>query len=88
MVAAARLHELGPATSEREAEQKLLAAIDAAAERLGNTRAVARSGYVHPAVPLAYTEGTLSAYFETAQDSEWLGRDDVAVLKILDWAAG
>ncbi|MDQ3932058.1 MAG: DNA topoisomerase IB [Actinomycetota bacterium] len=88
VVAAARLQELGPAASEREAEQKLLVAMDAAAERLGNTRAVARSGYVHPAVPLAYTGGTLSASFETAEESEWLGREDVAVLKILDWAAG
>lgn len=88
VAAAARLNELGPAVSEQEAERKLLAAIDAAAERLGNTRAVARSGYVHPAVPLAYAEGNLSASFETAEESEWLGRDDVAVLKILDWAAG
>ncbi|MDP8962149.1 MAG: DNA topoisomerase IB [Actinomycetota bacterium] len=88
VVAAARLHELRPAASDQEAERKLLAAIDAAAERLGNTRAVARSGYVHPAVPLAFSEGTLSQSFDAAEESEWLGRDDVAVLKILDWAAG
>ncbi len=87
VVAAAELNELGPAASEREAEQKLLAAIDAAAATLGNTRAVARSGYVHPAVPLAYSEGTLSASFETAEETEWLDHDEVAVLKILDWAS-
>ncbi len=86
VVAAATLHELGPAASEREAEQKLLAAIDAAADRLGNTRAVARSGYVHPAVPLAYSDGTLSASFEAAEETEWLDHDEVAVLEILDRA--
>lgn len=86
VVAAARLDELGPAASEQEAEQKFLSAIDAAAERLGNTRAVARSGYVHPAIPVAYSEGTLSESFETAEESEWLGQDEVAVLKILDGA--
>ena len=35
----------------------VLAAIDAAAERLGNTRTVCRGSYVHPAVLDAYTEG-------------------------------
>ncbi|MFN2556120.1 MAG: DNA topoisomerase IB [Nitriliruptorales bacterium] len=88
VVAAATLHELGPPASEQEAEQKLLAAVDAAAERLGNTRAVARSGYVHPAVPVAYSEGTLSQSFEAAEEAEWLDHDEVAVLNLLEWAAG
>ena len=35
----------------------MLAAIDAAAERLGNTRTVCKGSYVHPAVLDAYTEG-------------------------------
>ncbi len=51
---AAHLHETGPADSEKAADTAVLAAIDAAAERLGNTRAVARSSYVDPRVPKAY----------------------------------
>jgi len=44
-------------TNERE--QMVLAAIDTAAAALGNTRAVARSHYVHPALVTAYLDGAL-----------------------------
>jgi DNA topoisomerase-1 len=37
--------------------RSVLAAIDAAAERLGNTRAVCKGSYVHPAVLDAFTDG-------------------------------
>ena len=35
------------------------AAVDAVADRLGNTPAVARSSYIHPAVPAAFARGAL-----------------------------
>jgi DNA topoisomerase-1 len=38
-------------------KRSVLAAIDAAAERLGNTRTVCKGSYVHPAVLDAFTEG-------------------------------
>jgi DNA topoisomerase-1 len=41
-------------------EQRALNAIDAAADFLGNTRAVARAHYVHPHVVQAYVDGTLA----------------------------
>jgi DNA topoisomerase-1 len=47
-----------PATAAA-GKREVLAAIDAAAERLGNTRAVCRGSYVHPAVLDAFTEGWL-----------------------------
>ena len=59
VVVAAHLHEAGPAESDTEADRAVLAAVDAAAERLGNTRAVARSSYVDPRVPKAYRLGRL-----------------------------
>jgi DNA topoisomerase-1 len=44
-------------TSVAAGRREILAAIDAAAERLGNTRTVCKNSYVHPAVLDAFTEG-------------------------------
>ena len=44
---------------EREAEARLTAMIKTVAERLGNTPAVCRTYYVHPALPDAYRDGAL-----------------------------
>src|SRR5215212_1657675 len=57
MVAAVELRRLGPAASRREADRNVIAAIDAVAERLGNTRSVCRKYYVHPALIAAYLMG-------------------------------
>jgi DNA topoisomerase I len=54
VVAAERLRELGPPGDEREADANVLDAIDTAAERLGNTRAVCRASYLDPRIPKAY----------------------------------
>ncbi len=57
MIAAEMLREMGPAPTKREAERNVLRAIDYTAERLGNTRAVSRKYYIHPALIEAYLEG-------------------------------
>ena len=57
MLAARALRELGPATSERDAKQKVNQALDQVASKLGNTRAVCRKYYVHPAIINAYHRG-------------------------------
>jgi DNA topoisomerase-1 len=59
MLAAESLREMGPASTRRDAERNVLRAIDRAAERLGNTRAVCRKYYVHPALVDAYLEGSV-----------------------------
>ena len=59
MLAAAALREMGPAPTKRAAERNILAAIDRTAERLGNTRAVCRKYYIHPALIEAYLEGAV-----------------------------
>jgi len=61
------LIELGEPASEKEADKHLLAAVDAAAEKLGNTRAVCRSCYVHPAVLDAHTDGSLLAAWKSSR---------------------
>jgi DNA topoisomerase-1 len=57
MLAARELRETGPAATQKEAEKNIVRAIDAVAERLGNTRTVCRKYYVHPAVLTAYLAG-------------------------------
>jgi DNA topoisomerase I len=46
-----------PARSATTSQRQVLAAIDQAAQRLGNTRTVCRASYVHPAVVEAFVEG-------------------------------
>jgi DNA topoisomerase IB len=56
------------AAGEAEAgarEQDVLDAVDAAADALGNTRAVARAHYVHPHLLEAYAEGELPGLLST-----------------------
>lgn len=48
LVVAAKLAELGATEDLKAAEKNIVAAIDAVTERLGNTRAIARSSYVSP----------------------------------------
>jgi len=63
LVAAVKLAELGATEDLKAAEKNVLAAIDAVAERLGNTRAIARSSYVSPRVIEHYMEGAVIAYY-------------------------
>jgi len=91
MVAAVTLRAIGPATSRREADRNILRALDAVAERLGNTRTVCRKYYVHPALLEAYQLGltapaapeaeTNSARRELSQAA--LRRDELVVLQFL-----
>ena len=59
MIAAEALREMGPAPTKRDAEKNVLRAIDRTAERLGNTRAVCRQYYIHPALIEAYLDGSV-----------------------------
>jgi DNA topoisomerase-1 len=57
MLAVRALRALGPATSEHEARRNVNRALDQVARRLGNTRAVCRKYYVHPAIIESYLKG-------------------------------
>jgi DNA topoisomerase-1 len=90
MLAAVELRRLGAAASRREADRNIIAAIDAVAERLGNTRAVCRKYYVHPALLQAYLLGhtvphppALTPRTRRKQPGAALRRDEVLVLQFL-----
>jgi len=77
-LAAVALRECGPAESAAAAKRNVLRTIEAVAELLGNTRAVCRKCYIHPAVLDGYLDGSLLA----AMDAESGGDDgDIAGLK-------
>lgn len=61
--AAELLASAGEAPSPRAARSTVLEAVDEVADRLGNTRAVCRASYVHPAVPAAYEAGRLTEWW-------------------------
>jgi DNA topoisomerase I len=90
MLAAVELRRRGVAASRREAERNIIAAVDAVAERLGNTRSVCRKYYVHPALLQAYLMGLtvptpppLSRRARRKQPGAALRRDEVLVLQFL-----
>ncbi len=84
VVAAETLVGLGPAATPKEADRNTLVAIDAAAEKLGNTRAVARSSYVHPQVAEAYRDGTLAESWRRSRGGSRMSRAERTVLKLLE----
>lgn len=83
VIAAETLVELAPPESDKDAEKQIIVAIDAAAERLGNTRAVCRSCYVHPAIPEAHVDGSLHDAWRTSRGAASCRRGERAVLKVL-----
>jgi DNA topoisomerase-1 len=83
VVAAETLVDLGPPADEKDAEKQIIVAIDAAAEKLGNTRAVCRSCYVHPAIPAAHVDGSLLDAWRSSRGSTRCRRGERAVLKVL-----
>jgi len=89
MLAARELRERGAPASRSEANRNVLAAIDAVAERLGNTRAVCRKYYVHPVLIQAYLMGATIPQSppvrraRRAQHHAALRRDEVLVMQFL-----
>ena len=60
VLAARALQELQQFDSEAQAKRNVLRAIETVARQLGNTRAISRKCYVHPAVVEAYMDGTMA----------------------------
>lgn len=59
VLASLALQELEASESDTEAKQKIARAVESVAEQLGNTPAICRKCYIHPAVIDAYLEGSL-----------------------------
>lgn len=57
--AACELARLGPVELEAAARKNMVTAIKATAQSLGNTPAVCRKSYIHPAIIEVYLDGSL-----------------------------
>jgi DNA topoisomerase-1 len=82
------LRAVEPPTSEAARKRAINAAIDRVSERLGNTRAVCRKSYVHPAVVEAFVQGDLVKLGPVAEEQldatlPELRREEVALLRFL-----
>ncbi len=83
---ALELEQIGPATSETEAKKNILAAIKAAAAKLGNKPSTCRNYYVHPAVIEAYLDGSLFEIMKKSPDAvdpHALRREELCVLQLV-----
>jgi DNA topoisomerase-1 len=74
VLAARALAEFETFDSQAQARRNVVRAIEAVAKRLGNTRAVCRKCYVHPAVVDAYLDGTLLQTLRQRVEGEIKGR--------------
>jgi DNA topoisomerase-1 len=85
LLAMQALQESGPCESDTQGKREIAHAIDCVRERLGNTRAVCRRYYIHPAVIEAYLNGTLPPDGAASEVSaiECLSSQEAAVLSFL-----
>ncbi|HEY0843735.1 MAG TPA: DNA topoisomerase IB [Noviherbaspirillum sp.] len=89
VLAALALQEYEKFDSEAQARKNIVRAIEAVAERLGNTPSICRKCYVHPAVIESYLDGTMldalrqSAREEMMQDLHALSPEEAAVVALL-----
>ncbi len=66
VLAAVTLYEMGSAETEKEAAGSVTRMVTQVAEQLGNTVAVCRKYYIHPALYDAYLDGNLPAEWDRA----------------------
>jgi DNA topoisomerase-1 len=83
------LRALQPSETDREARKNVVEAIRQTSEALGNTPAVARRSYVHPAVLQAYLDGGIGdalievAEEQTAPPDETTAEEEAGVVDLL-----
>jgi len=85
--AIAALNELGFCETEAERKKRVVQAFDIVAKRLGNTRAVCKKYYVHPAIEELYSNGQLENFFQKKPGSkEKFSEAEHILLNILEAA--
>jgi len=88
ILAARFLRETAGATNSRAAKKHLVRAIARVADELGNTAAVAKKGYIHPAVIAAYLSGGLEPIREKDDPDPYkLSAEERGLLALLGKAA-
>lgn len=91
LLASEMLRNLGPSETAKQAKKNVVEAIKKVAKELGNTPAVCRKAYVHPAVLEAYLGGKISAEAakeeleeEIAEHEHALRQEELVLLSLLE----
>jgi DNA topoisomerase-1 len=83
VLAAVALRDEVPAEAKTARKKQILAAVDAVAEQLGNTRAICRKCYIHPITMESFDAGDLKRRMRRAPSIPGLSKDEAATLKLL-----
>lgn len=89
VLAAIALSKMQEVDSETVAKKNVLTGIEAVARLLGNTVAICRKCYIHPAIPTSYLDGTLAQNLRAKADSQiashlhQLKPEEAAVMSLL-----
>ena len=87
VLAAQMLKEFEACKSDAQAKKNIVAAVESVAKRLGNTKAVCRKCYIHPAIFDAYLDGsmlkTVAQRARRARSANALSEGETAVLGLL-----
>ena len=87
VLVARALADLAQFQSQREATRNVVAAIESVAKRLGNTRAVCRKCYIHPAILDAYMDGATIHTVESRarrMAGRGLSPDEASVVRLIE----
>jgi DNA topoisomerase-1 len=60
VLAAQMLREIGEFTTQTQSKKNIVTAVESVAKKLGNTKAVCRKCYIHPAIFDAYVDGSMT----------------------------
>jgi DNA topoisomerase I len=88
VLAAGALREFETAASDSQSKRNIARAVESVAKKLGNTKAVCRKCYIHPAVIKSYTDGSLLRALRRRLKKESNGfhglePEEAAVLRLL-----
>lgn len=89
VLAAIALRELKKFDTQAQAKKKLAQAIQSVSQKLGNTPAICRKCYIHPAIVESYLDGSLANVLQQRAEKEWrsslskLPPEEAAVLALL-----
>ena len=84
------LRDLCYVEEEKQQDKNIIAALDEAADALGNTRSVCRSYYVHPVVTEYYQNGKIQEYFDKVDEksvgksSETFSHTEKVILELME----
>ena len=87
VLAAQMLREIGSSKTQAERKKNMVSAVESVAKKLGNTKAVCRKCYIHPAIFDAYVDGSMTKVVlqraKRVRAANELSEGEAAVLSLL-----